>query len=43
MSALQYAETIEHIMDFTTTRALNTPFSLINKTVRNVIEYNIQH
>lgn len=43
MSALQYAETIEHIMDFTTTRALNTLFSLINKTVRNVIEYNIQH
>ncbi|KAI0828245.1 dynein heavy chain [Trametes gibbosa] len=43
MSALQYAETIEHIMDFTTTRALNTLFSLINKTVRNVVEYNIHH
>ncbi|KAJ3563761.1 hypothetical protein NP233_g8731 [Leucocoprinus birnbaumii] len=42
-SALSYAETIEHIMDFTTTRALNTLFSLLNKTVRNVIEYNIQH
>ncbi|RXW18442.1 hypothetical protein EST38_g7401 [Candolleomyces aberdarensis] len=42
-SALTYAETIEHIMDFTTTRALNTLFSLINKTVRNVIEYNSQH
>jgi dynein heavy chain 1 len=42
-SALTYAETIEHIMDFTTTRALNTLFSLINKTVRNVIEYNFQH
>ena len=36
-------ESIEHIMDFTTTRALNTPFSLINKTVRNVIEYDLQH
>lgn len=43
MSALQYAENIEHIMDFTVTRALNTLFSLINKTVRNIIEYNIQH
>ncbi|KAI0666280.1 dynein heavy chain [Trametes maxima] len=43
MSALQYAETIEHIMDFTTTRALNTLFSLLNKTVRNVVEYNIHH
>ncbi|KAI5123747.1 hypothetical protein M0805_000339 [Coniferiporia weirii] len=42
-SALQYAESIEHIMDFTITRALNTLFSLINKTARNVIEYNIQH
>ncbi|OCH92714.1 dynein heavy chain protein 1 [Obba rivulosa] len=42
-SALQFADSIEHIMDFTTTRALNTLFSLVNKTVRNVIEYNIQH
>ncbi|KAI3615632.1 cytoplasmic dynein 1 heavy chain 1-like [Moniliophthora roreri] len=42
-SALTFAETIEHIMDFTTTRALNTLFSLINKTIRNIIEYNFQH
>ncbi|KAF9072690.1 dynein [Rhodocollybia butyracea] len=42
-SALAFAESIEHIMDFTTTRALNTLFSLINKTVRNIIEYNFQH
>jgi dynein heavy chain 1 len=42
-SALEFAESIEHIMDFTTTRALNTLFSLINKTVRNIIEYNLQH
>ncbi|KAJ7102434.1 dynein heavy chain protein 1 [Mycena belliarum] len=42
-SALTFAESIEHIMDFTVTRALNTLFSLINKTVRNVIEYNFQH
>ncbi len=42
-SALTYAESIEHIMDFTVTRALNTLFSLINKTVRNIIEYNMQH
>jgi dynein heavy chain 1 len=41
--ALEFAESIEHIMDFTVTRALNTLFSLINKTVRNVIEYNFQH
>ncbi|KAH9922687.1 dynein heavy chain [Amylocystis lapponica] len=42
-SALNFAESIEHIMDFTPTRALNTLFSLVNKTVRNVIEYNLQH
>jgi dynein heavy chain 1, cytosolic len=41
--ALEFAATIEHIMDFTSTRALNTLFSLINKTARNIIEYNIQH
>ncbi|KAF8640937.1 hypothetical protein AX17_000584 [Amanita inopinata Kibby_2008] len=42
-SALVFAESIEHIMDFTVTRALNTLFSLLNKTVRNIIEYNNQH
>jgi dynein heavy chain 1, cytosolic len=42
-SALTFAETIEHIMDFTVTRALNTLFSLINKTVHNILEYNAQH
>ncbi len=42
-AALQYAGSIDHIMDFTVTRALNTLFSLVNKTVRNVIEYNNQH
>ena len=42
-SALEYASVIEHIMDFTTTRALNTLFSLLNKTVRNVLEYNSHH
>ena len=42
-SALEYASGMEHIMDFTTTRALNTLFSLLNKTVRNVLEYNSNH
>lgn len=41
--ALEYASSIEHIMDFTITRALNTLFSLLNKTVRNVIDYNNTH
>ena len=42
-AALEYASSIEHIMDFTKTRALNTLFSLLNKTVRNILEYNSQH
>ncbi|KAF8922147.1 dynein heavy chain [Mucidula mucida] len=42
-NALKFAESIEHIMDFTATRAMNTLFSLLNKTARNIIEYNYQH
>lgn len=42
-TALRHVESFEHIMDFTTTRALNTLFSLVNKTVRNIIDYNNQH
>ncbi|KAI0033723.1 dynein heavy chain protein 1 [Vararia minispora EC-137] len=42
-AALDYASSIEHIMDFTNTRALNTLFSLLNKTVSNVLEHNAQH
>lgn len=40
---LNYAGTLEHIMDFTRMRVLSTFFSLLNKTVRNVLEYNSQH
>ncbi|KAF9161045.1 hypothetical protein DFQ26_004928 [Actinomortierella ambigua] len=41
--ALVFAQTLDHIMDFTVMRVLNTLFSLLNKSVRNVIQYNIQH
>ena len=41
--ALEYAATVDHIMDFTTIRAITTLFSLLNKTIRNIIEYNAQH
>lgn len=40
---LEIAEGADHIMDFTSGRALGTLFSLLNKTVRNVLEYNAQH
>ncbi|KAJ3290947.1 hypothetical protein HK104_006430 [Borealophlyctis nickersoniae] len=43
MKALEHAATLEHIMDFTRIRVLNTLFSLINKTARNVLEYNANH
>ncbi|CED84986.1 dynein heavy chain cytosolic [Phaffia rhodozyma] len=42
-AGLQFAETIDHIMEFTQIRALNTLFSLINKSVWNILEYNNQH
>lgn len=41
--ALRHAATFSHIMDFTRMRVLSTLFSLINKTIRNVLEYNSQH
>ncbi|GAA5960288.1 hypothetical protein JCM21900_000936 [Sporobolomyces salmonicolor] len=41
--ALEYAATVDHIMDFTPSRALTTLFSLLNKTIRNIAEYNAQH
>ncbi|OKL56213.1 Dynein heavy chain, cytoplasmic [Talaromyces atroroseus] len=41
--ALEEARKYNHIMDYTSIRGLNTLFSLLNKTCRNVLEYNIQH
>lgn len=41
--SLEYAATLDHIMDFTVMRVLSTLFSLLNKSVRNVIQYNSQH
>ncbi|KAK3294055.1 dynein heavy chain, N-terminal region 1-domain-containing protein [Chaetomium fimeti] len=41
--ALQQAEAFNHIMEFTSARVLSTLFSLLNKSVRNIIEYNSQH
>lgn len=40
---LQYAETLEHIMDFTRLRALNSLFSMLHQMVRNVLNYNQTH
>ncbi|KAI9815391.1 MAG: hypothetical protein M1826_002067 [Phylliscum demangeonii] len=37
------ASTLNHIMDFTEIRVLDTLFSLINRTCRALIEYNMQH
>lgn len=41
--SLEEAWKLNHIMQFTEIRALNTLFSLLNKACRTVIEYNIQH
>ncbi|KAH6718072.1 cytoplasmic dynein-like protein 1 heavy chain 1 [Leptodontidium sp. MPI-SDFR-AT-0119] len=42
-NALERAQGFNHIMEFTVARVLNTLFSLLNKAVRDVIEYNNQH
>ncbi len=42
-ASLNFAETVDHIMDFTKARALNTLFSLLNKATRTVLEYNMRH
>ncbi|XP_065319190.1 dynein heavy chain, cytoplasmic-like isoform X2 [Gordionus sp. m RMFG-2023] len=41
--ALEYAKTLEHIMDFTRLRALNSLFSLLNQGVRNIVNYQLAH
>jgi len=43
LAALQEAEAYNHIMEYTVARVLNTLFSLLNKAVRDIIEYNGQH
>ncbi|KAI5304245.1 hypothetical protein KEM56_006700, partial [Ascosphaera pollenicola] len=43
LNALSEAKKYNHIMEFTDIRGLTTLFSLLNKSCRNVIEYNIQH
>jgi dynein heavy chain 1 len=40
---LEYASTLEHIMDFTRLRALGSLFSMINQAVRNILQYNHSH
>ncbi|KAI0132222.1 dynein heavy chain, N-terminal region 1-domain-containing protein [Xylariales sp. AK1849] len=42
-AALKAAEGFSHIMEFTTIRCLTTLFSLLNKAVRHIIEYDAQH
>ncbi|KAI0009506.1 cytoplasmic dynein heavy chain [Xylariaceae sp. FL0662B] len=43
LSALKEAESFNHIMEFTIARVLTTLFSLLNKAVRDMIEYNAAH
>lgn len=41
--ALEYAAKVDHIMDFTPVRAIMTLFSLLNKSIRNIVDYDTQH
>lgn len=40
---LEYAVTLEHVMDFTRLRALVSLFSMLNQGVRNILAYNHNH
>lgn len=40
---LKYAESLDHIMDFTRLRALGSLFSMLHQMVRNVLNYNLAH
>ena len=40
---LQFAESLDHIMDFTRLRALTSLFSMLNQLIRNVLYYNLTH
>jgi dynein heavy chain 1 len=40
---LEYASTLEHIMDFTRMRALSSLFSMMNEAVRQIHGYNSSH
>ncbi|KAI8321400.1 dynein heavy chain [Martensiomyces pterosporus] len=41
--SLAFASSLEHVMDFTRSRVLSTLFTLLNKAVVTVVEYNSQH
>ncbi|KAI1339525.1 dynein heavy chain, N-terminal region 1-domain-containing protein [Xylariaceae sp. FL0016] len=43
LKALKEAESYNHIMEFTVARVLTTLFSLLNKSVRDMIEYDASH
>ena len=43
MKTLEYAEGLEHIMEFTRRRALNSLFSMIHQLIRDVLQYNQNH
>ncbi|KAL9594298.1 MAG: hypothetical protein Q9219_007108 [cf. Caloplaca sp. 3 TL-2023] len=41
--ALSNANGLSHIMEYSEIRAINTMFSLVNRSIRAIIEYNVQH
>eukprot|EP00112_Aurelia_sp_Birch-Aquarium-sp1_P013631 Seg2899.3 transcript_id=Seg2899.3/GoldUCD/mRNA.D3Y31 product="Dynein heavy chain cytoplasmic" protein_id=Seg2899.3/GoldUCD/D3Y31 len=43
LKSMQYAAGLEHVMDFTKMRALNSLFAMLNQGARNVLNYNSQH
>ncbi|XP_037072682.1 LOW QUALITY PROTEIN: dynein heavy chain, cytoplasmic-like [Pollicipes pollicipes] len=43
VKCLEFARTLDHVMDFTRLRALSSLFSMLNQACRNLLQYNAQH
>ena len=43
VKCLEFARTLEHVMDFTRLRALSSLCSMLNQSCRNLLQYNAQH
>ncbi|KAK2722142.1 hypothetical protein QYM36_002631, partial [Artemia franciscana] len=43
LRCLDYAERLDHIMEFTKLRALDSLFSMLNQSVRRILQYNGTH
>lgn len=41
--AIDFSETLQHVMEFTKIRVLEAMFALVRRGITNIIEYNENH